>query len=111
MRTILYSEISKERCNAAALGMFNSAISSGMTTSESNQDSETSKVAKFIDEIEKENIQRIKEIKADTEYLNDNRAMLFKPEINLLERSLESNRDMLKINQDRVKSLKKKFKL
>lgn len=111
MRTILYSEISKERFNAAALGMFNSAISSGMTTSESNQDSETSKVAKFIDEIEKENIQRIKEIKADTEYLNDNRAMLFKPEINLLERSLESNRDMLKINQDRVKSLKKKFKL
>ncbi|WP_407477449.1 hypothetical protein [Elizabethkingia meningoseptica] len=29
MRTILLSEIRKERCNAAALGLFNSAVRSG----------------------------------------------------------------------------------
>ncbi|MGL6039042.1 MAG: hypothetical protein ACRC0E_09190 [Soonwooa sp.] len=38
MRTILYSEINKERCNAAALGLFNASVDAGNNVGDSDDE-------------------------------------------------------------------------
>lgn len=104
MRNILPTEITKERCNAAALGAYNASVG------ENPKPKLFSNKEDFIADIEKENAKRIIEIKDDIEFLKDNRATLFAPEIKILESGLETSKDLLKINQDRVKRLRKQLK-
>ncbi|TDX83959.1 hypothetical protein [Epilithonimonas xixisoli] len=109
MRQVLNSEKAKEVCNAAALGFANAAAE---VLANKTEESQSSKISKFIQELEKENLQRIKRIKEDTEYLTEGQGTyLFPSEKKIFTDSIESDKSLLKINQDRIRKLKKKHNL
>lgn len=68
-------------------------------------------VSGFIKNIEAENAARITSIKKDADYLAEQGKYLFYSERKFLEDALASEREVLAINQQRVKTLKRKFKL
>lgn len=68
-------------------------------------------VSGFVNNIEAENAQRIKNIKKDEEFLAEQGKYLFYSERKFLEDALASEREILAFNQQRVKMLRKKFKI